>query len=283
MRASPVRGAAGLSSGEGQKQVSELFCCLRGTSSSFFLLKMALHSLAKGAHFCRLKMGRCFLNTTFLFVPRWLQSCLRGCRLPPLCSAHSGGDPAAHQYQGLRWLATKRCLKCYTTKAAWPQLQVSLPGALHPLRLCLKLEYLCSRLQRSVWGAYMSEVPLISLLTPIHSRTFGRALHWLPSLPSQPELGKAQKLLVWTKIPVPAAPQIGGIDLEGGKNTSEMLIIPHTPQDTQWTYYSEFLFPLSLSHQASSIRFSMTMDNTCLFLMGIFREKNKILDWVKNG
>lgn len=83
MRASPVRGAAGLSSGEGQKQVSELFCCLRGTSRSFFLLKTALHSLAKGAHFCRLKMGRCFLNTTVLFMPRWLQSCLRGCCLPP--------------------------------------------------------------------------------------------------------------------------------------------------------------------------------------------------------
>lgn len=150
-------------------------------------------------------------------------------------------------------------------------------------------------------GVYMSETPLIALLTPIHFLTFGRALQicaglevmsdWLASLSGQLELGKAQKLLVWTKIPIPAAPQIGGNDLERGKTPLKMLILPpfHTLLDTQCTY-SEFPFPLFPkpsgqlhAFQASSMRFSMTVDNTYRFLMGIFRKKKKILGWVKTG
>lgn len=75
-------------------------------------------------------------------------------------------------------------------------------------------------------GVYRSEIPLIASLTPIHSLTSGRALqictslevlrNWLPSIPGHLELGKAQKLLVWAKIPVPAAPQTGGNDLGRG-------------------------------------------------------------------
>lgn len=87
------------------------------------------------------------------------------------------------------------------------------------------------------------------------------------------ELEKAQKLLVWTKILVPAAPQIGSIDLEGRKMLLMVLVLPafHTLLDTHSA--CTVSFPSPLSHQASSMCFSMTVDTTCLVLMGISRKK----------
>lgn len=140
MWASPARGAAGLSTGEGWKQVLEPFCFLRGTSSSsssslFFLLKMALCSLTTGTYFFRSRMGRCLLNSTFNSWPRAGELPVRA-PAAPLCSAHYHGGAAARQHQGPQWLTTKRCLRCWTTSAACPQLQMILPGSLHPLYIC---------------------------------------------------------------------------------------------------------------------------------------------------
>lgn len=71
----------------------------------------------------------------------------------------------------------------------------------------------------------------------------------LPNLSGQLELGKAQKLLMWTKISVPADLQIGGIGLEKGKNTSEdayLLLLPYPPQHSAYTV--SFPSPFSLGY-----------------------------------
>lgn len=189
MWASPVRGAAGLSSGERWRKLSELSCRLRGT---FFLLKMALHSWTEDTHFCRSKMGRCFPKPTYYSCPPLaVERPERVLSASSLLSSVLWAESVVHRHQGLQWPATKRYLR------------------------------------RQV---YVSEAPPTSLLTPVHPLMFGRALQictgleatrdCLPSLSGQLKLGKTQKLSVWTKILLPAAPQIGGIDLERGEKHS---------------------------------------------------------------
>ena len=83
MQASPVRGAAGLSSGEGWKQVSELFWCLRGTSSSFFSIEGVFALTGWRCSFLQVEDGQVFPKHWVLLKTPQLQSCLWGCHLPP--------------------------------------------------------------------------------------------------------------------------------------------------------------------------------------------------------
>lgn len=112
-----------------------------------------------------------------------------------------------------------------TAKAAWPELQVSLPGICTP---CTSVEKLGIPVQQPAVGLGVYEASLIAALTSIHSSASDRALQihtgwevmtdWLLRLCAQLELGKAQKFLVCTKIPVAAAPQLGDIDSKMGGN-----------------------------------------------------------------
>lgn len=94
------------------------------------------------------------------------------------------------------------------------------PRDLHPLYICGEFGVPVQQPAVSRLGVY--ETPLTAVLTSIHSLASDRALQihtgcevmtdWLLRLCAQLELGKAEKFVVWTKIPVTAAPQLAGID-----------------------------------------------------------------------
>lgn len=97
----------------------------------------------------------------------------------------------------------------------------------------------------------------MTVLTSVHSLASDRALQihtglevrtdWLLRLCAQLELGKAQKFLVWTKIPVAAGPELGGIDPKMGRK--KMLILPsfHTLPNTHSAHTASFPAPFSLN------------------------------------
>lgn len=82
---------------------------------------------------------------------------------------------------------------------------------------------------------------------------------------------------------VPAAPQIGSIDLEGRKKLLKVLVLPafHTLLDTQ-CMYSEFPFPLKPSSQLHVFQYDR--GHHLSGFDGDIQEKKKIiLVWVKTG
>lgn len=114
---------------------------------------MALYSLTEGDYFCRLKMGRCFLNTTFYSCPfPAVELPVRMLSAPPLlssllwrpCSPPALGTVATDDEEMLEILYNRRCL---ATAANEPS-----RGSAPSVHLCWKLGYLCSSLQSAVWG-----------------------------------------------------------------------------------------------------------------------------------
>lgn len=200
MRASPARGAAGLSSGEEWKRSVRAFLLSKGNFQLFYFILFFIEGgLALTDWrwlFLQVEDGQVFPKHHLLFMP--LPGCGAACE-DAVCTSSAQLTPVETLQP-----TSIGDRSNWWWRDAWDTIQQKVPG--HSCKwtfqglctLCTSVLEVGVPVQQpavSSLGVYVRKTPLIALLTAINSLTFGRALQirtglevmsgWLPRLSGQ--------------------------------------------------------------------------------------------------